>query len=290
MRVLLTGATGFLGRHVAEAFVSDDHELAVVVRSSSRTDRLSGILPRVSLIDASSLEASVMAFRPHAVVHAATCYGRRGEPESELMEANVEFPLRLLKCAVDSQSVLFINSDTTLPAGLNGYTFTKSQFIRRSKPLVNGGIRFANVRLESLYGPGDDDTKFVTQVVKACVRDDAEMSLTHGEQSRDFIFIDDAVAAYLMLLRQAATQAEPWQDYGLGTGVSTTIREFAEMVKRESASRTSLRFGALPDRAGELMRSCADVDRLERLGWRYRTALVEGLRHVIAFERGAACD
>jgi CDP-paratose synthetase len=289
MRVLLSGATGFLGSHLAHAFVSHGHEVAVVVRASSSTRRLSAVLPHLSLIDISALEESATTFRPEAVVHAAACYGRSGEPESDLMEANVGLPLSLLRYALEARSVMFINSDTTLPADLNGYAFTKSRFIQLSRPLLDANIRFANVRLESVYGPGDDDTKFLTKTVKACVRHDVELDLTRGEQSRDFIFVNDAVAAYLILLRSADSQEERWQDYGLGTGVSTTIRELAETVKRESASRTTLRFGAVPYRPRELMRSCADVGRLEGLGWRHRTTLIEGLRHVIAFER-AECD
>jgi nucleoside-diphosphate-sugar epimerase len=288
MRVLLTGATGFLGSHLTNAFVSDGHEIAVVARPSPRMDRLSGILSRIRLIDVSSLEESTMAFRPHAVVHAATCYGKRGEPLRALEETNVELPSRLLKYAVDVRAALFVNSDTTLPADLSNYAHTKAQFVQSSRPLVNGDIRFANVRLESLYGPGDDDGKFVTQVVQACVREDLELRLTPGDQARDFLFIDDAVAAYRLLLQHAADQLQPWQDYGLGTGVATTIRDLVETVKRESGSRIACRFGALPYRPRELMRSCANAVVLERLGWRHRTGLVEGLRKVIAFER-AAC-
>lgn len=287
MRVLLTGATGYLGSHLTHAFVSAGHEVAAVVRASSNTRRLSTILSTLRLVDPSAPFDVLAKFQPEAIVHAATCYGRQGELGSELVEANVQFPLKLLEYAVNVRTTLFINTDTTLPSDLNGYALSKAQFVHWSKLFVNTSIRFANIRLESLYGPGDDETKFPTQIVRACVRGDSELKLSPGEQMRDYIYIDDAVAAYLIVLQKALTQSEPWQDYGLGTGIPTTIREFAETVKRESGSRTTLSFGALPYRARELMRSCADPSVLESLGWRHRTALAEGIRKVIEFERVA---
>lgn len=284
MRVLLTGATGYLGSHLAHAFVSAGHEVAAVVRASSDTSRISTILATLRRVDPSALFEVLADFQPEAIVHAATCYGRQGELGSELVEANVQFPLKLLEYAANIRTPVFINTDTTLPSTLNGYALSKSQFVHWSKLLV-GDMRIANVRLESLYGPGDDETKFPTQLVRACVRGDSELKLSPGEQMRDYIYIDDAVAAYLTILGKALIQSEPWQDYGLGTGIPTTIREFAETVKRESDSRTTLSFGALPYRARELMRSCADPSVLESLGWRHRTALAEGIRKVIVFER-----
>lgn len=288
MRILLTGATGFLGSNLAHAFVLAGHEVAAALRPSSDTRRISGILPSLRLIDVSSIDEFFAQFRPQAVVHAATCYGRHGESRSQLMDANVLFPLKLLEHAIGAGTAIFINADTTLPPNLNGYALSKSQFVQWSRLSAGVAIRFANVQLEYVYGPGDDDTKFAAQVVRACVRGDPELKLSPGEHMRDFIYIDDAVEAFLVLLRMAPHSAQPWQDYGLGTGMLTSIREFAEIAKRESNSPTALVFGALPYRPGEPMRSCADARLLGNLGWRHKTALTEGIRRVIVTERASS--
>jgi CDP-paratose synthetase len=285
MRIVLTGATGFLGSHLAHAFISAGHQVAAIVRASSDTRRLSTILTQLELIDAACLDKSLAAIQPEVIVHTATCYGRHGEKATELLQANLLLPLQLLEHTAAAGSFLFINTDTTLPSDLNQYALSKSQFVEWCRSLANYGNRIANVRLEYVYGPGDDETKFPTQVVRACVRQVPEFKLSPGEQLRDFIYIDDAVAAYMVLLEGARLQSKPWRNYGLGTGATTSVAEFAETAKRESASLTRLNFGALPYRAKEPMRLCAKVGTLKSLGWRHEISLVEGIRKVIASER-----
>jgi nucleoside-diphosphate-sugar epimerase len=139
--------------------------------------------------------------------------------------------------------------------------------------------------LESLYGPGDDVTKVPTYAARVCVADVAPLDLTPGEQMRDYIFIDDAVAAFRRVLASADTLPPGWHDLPLGSGRATTIREFVQQVHRASGATIALNVGALPYRDGELMRSCAETTALERLGWTPRVTLSEGIQRLVAHER-----
>jgi len=87
------------------------------------------------------------------------------------------------------------------------------------------------------------------------------------------------------LIKHAAATGEHYLGAGVGRGEPVTIRAFAETAKRLSGSPTRLDFGALPYREGELMRACADVTLLRRLGWPGARPLEEGLRETIAWER-----
>ncbi len=217
-----------------------------------------------------------------AVIHTATCYGRNGEKASEIFQANLVLPLRLLEMAAQYNTDTFFNSDTILNKYLNEYALSKNYFLELGKLFSKSKkIRFVNIRLEHIYGPDDNVSKFTTHVIKSCLANVAELKLTLGEQKRDFVYIDDVVTAYEVLLEKAGSQAELFQEYAVGSGNAITIREFVETVHRITMSRSKLAFGALPYRPGEVMYSGANIEPLFNLGWSCKTSLERGLKLVI---------
>lgn len=284
-RILLTGATGYLGSHLASALLSAGHSVVALKRKSSSLRHLEPILSKISLLDLEGLDLSVpfdKYGKIDAVIHTATNYGRKGEDACQIVEANLDFPLRLMEAAAASGVGMFLNTDTALDKFLNAYSLSKAQFAewgfyfsRQQK------IRFINLRLEHFYGIGDDDTKFTTHVIKSCLQNVPELKLTLGEQKRDFIYIDDAVAAYLLLLEKQDSLTDWYMDFDVGSGEAVTIRRFAELVHQLTGSTTRLNFGAYPYRDGEVMLSQADVEPLHQMGWRCSHPLEQGLKMVI---------
>lgn len=291
MILLVTGATGFLGSHLVKALLRDGHTVLILKRSHSACSRIAEVLPSLSVydLDRDGMEAP---FREHgkidAILHAATCYGRKDESLAMLVEANVAFPLQLLEMAVRFGTPLFLNTDTfssapaVLPGHLRGYNLTKKQFREWGRSIAETHpIHFLNVRLEHLYGPFDADSKFVSYVINRCLRDEPELSLTAGEQQRDFIFVEDAVSAYSVLLRHGIDGSNGFTEYQVGTGTATSIREFVELVHRMTRSKTVLKFGALPYQENEIMVSQADIGPLLALGWSSKVTLEEGIRSIM---------
>jgi nucleoside-diphosphate-sugar epimerase len=288
MKVLVTGATGFLGSHIVKALLKDVHQVIILKRSFSDARRIVKVLPLIAAYDLDQCELEE-PFKYHgkidAVIHTATCYGRNGERESHVFEVNTAFPLRLLEVAALFNTDTFFNTDTILYKYLNSYALSKKHFLEWGKQFANlGKIRFVNIKLEHIYGPGDDDSKFTTHVIKSCLRNVPELKLTAGEQKRDFIYIDDVVSAYCLLLQIAHEQPSLFQDYGLGSGKATSIREFVETVHRLTQSKTVLKFGALAYRQHEIMESKANVEPLKTLGWDSKVSLEEGIQAVIREE------
>lgn len=292
--VLVTGATGFLGSHLIRALRAAGHEVSILKRSSSDCSRIAPLLSELAVfdLDRDRVEAPFRQRRRiDAIIHAATLYGRQNERSGELLEANVAFPLNLLEIGLLHGTPLFINTDSFIHKGagdyayLQSYTLTKKQFVEWGR-LLSGGqpIRFVNVRLEHLYGPFDSGTKFASQVIRACLNNEPELRLTAGEQRRDFIYVEDAVQAYIRLLQPAAGAG--FAEYELGTGRSMTIRTFVELVKEETRSKTVLNFGALPYRSNEIMQSEADIGPLQSLGWSWSFDVRAGIRHLLELEYG----
>ena len=212
------------------------------------------------------------------IIHTATCYGRKGESTSEILQANLVFPLNLLNAAIEAGVDLFINTDTVLDKLLNPYALSKGQFAEWGKYFADQKmIHFLNLKLEHFYGPNDDDTKFTAHVINNCLKNVPELNLTLGEQQRDFIYIDDVIAAYLLLLDKHTSFEDQFVEFEIGSGIAITIKHFVETVHRLTASTTRLNFGALPYRTGEAMYSKAIIDKLQTLGWHCQQDINAGI-------------
>jgi len=267
--------------------LANGHSIVALKRKTSSLQRLKSILPKITLIEAEGLDFSA-AFKDYGkidvVIHTAASYGRSGESISQIVDANLNFPLRLMDAAVAADVRLFLNTDTALEKHLNAYSLSKRQFAEWGQHLSRQHItRFINLKLEHFYGEGDDDTKFTTHVINSCLMNVPELKLTLGEQKRDFIYINDVVSVYQLLLEKQELLSDWFVEFDVGSGEAVSIRKFVESVHKLTASKTHLNFGAQPYREGEKMFSQADTQSLQKLGWHCGHSLEQGLR--LAIER-----
>ena len=281
----MTGITGFLGSHLAKELISNGYDIIALKRKSSSLKSIETILDNIILYDIEDLDFSI-PFTVHGkidtVIHTATCYGRNNETPNEVFEANTAFPLKLISTACSTGVETFINTDTILDKYLNLYSLSKKQLLEWGRFFsIHNKIHFANMKLEHFYGPHDDDSKFTSYVINSCIENVPELKLTLGEQKRDFIFIDDVVNAYMILLQKKDQFSDYFMEFDVGSGYSVSIREFVETVHQMTNSKTNLIFGALPYRKGEVMSSHANIEPLKRLGWTCEKSLEEGLKYVI---------
>ncbi|MDD2881593.1 MAG: NAD-dependent epimerase/dehydratase family protein [Rhodoferax sp.] len=290
MKILLTGASGFLGSALARHWLNAGHQVALLLRPTSTLDRLLGLDASFDVgrctTDA-EIDGYVKKIQPDAVVHTACAYGRQGETSLQIFDANLRLGLVILQALQHSaQPVSFINTGSALAPEVSSYALSKHQFSQWGCTLAcqsGNPFRFVNVLLQHMYGPGDDASKFTTHVLQACRRNDPVLKLTAGEQSRDFIYIDDVVRAYDTLLAQRH-QLESAVNIEVGSGIAPTIRQFVEAAHRLTASQTQLLFGALPYRANETMHCVANIDHITQLGWHPAFDLNAGLKKTIELE------
>jgi nucleoside-diphosphate-sugar epimerase len=285
MRILLTGGTGYLGSHLAQALLQDGHSLVILKRQSSALSRLAPIASRITFVDVDELDIT-LCFKEYgkldAVIHTATNYGRNGESENQIADVNLNFPLRLLVAAIDAGTRLFINTDTALDKFLNAYSLSKRQFTEWGEYFAKQKkITFVNLKLEHFYGANDDISKFTTHVINSCLKNEQELKLTLGEQKRDFIYIDDVINAFLLLLDKSESLTEWFTEFEVGSGEAVSIRQFVELVYYLTGSNISLNFGAYPYRVNEAMLTQANIKPLQKLGWSCEHTLEQGLNRVI---------
>lgn len=282
--VLLTGATGFLGSHIARALLVEGHEVKAPNRRGSSFSRLQDIQGEISwhCTDGHDGLDDDLFTDVSCVMHAAGTYGRRGESFAQLLETNVLFSLRVLDCAIRSGVRVFVNVSSCLPRSTDPYALSKAQFAEWGKTSVrHSATQFLNVQLEDMYGPGDDETKFVDWVIGSCLRNESEIRLTSGSQRRDFIYVSDVVHAFLTLLENRVQTEANYVDLPLGSGETVTIRELVEMIHGLTGSKTRLGFGEVALRDEEVLFSRADITAFKKLGWRSKVSLAEGLSMTI---------
>lgn len=276
-RILITGATGFLGSRVAIAMVEAGYEVIVLKRAGSDISRLAEIMEacRVEEVDGGLFER-IRSYPPDIIIHTATSYGRKGESDQEIINANVDFPLQLLECASAVGLKTFINTHTSLPANTNLYASSKHRF-REILISHDPGLEVINIIPEYFFGPGDDRWKFITMIFTEIAKKSPSIPLSSGEQLRDFIYIDDVVAAYKTLADRSGSHSGCFE-YPLGSGESISIRDLVETCGTISGNHhTQFLFGALPSRQADAnMKSC-DTSALQELGWTCKTSLREGL-------------
>ncbi|OGC03092.1 hypothetical protein A3H38_04300 [candidate division WOR-1 bacterium RIFCSPLOWO2_02_FULL_46_20] len=295
MKVLLTGATGFLGAQLLSDFLHRNYQVLIAKRAS--TD-LNLLFQQHGKLEAWNIEGDELdnLYRAHpdidAIVHAATDYGRDDTKPTTTFWSNEVFPIRLLELAMQYNTALFINMDTFFNSKemvydyLGAYTLSKRHFQEWGLHCANAGrIRFVNLRLFHLYGPGDGSQKFVPSMVARCLAGE-EIDLSDGTQKRDFIYIEDAVSAITIAMQAEIGQGKGYRHYDIGTGRSISIRNFMENVQQICASDAKLNFGALPTRKGEFKDACADSQMLRALGWSPKVAIEAGIQSVIAAATG----
>ena len=132
-----------------------------------------------------------------------------------------------------------------------------------------------------MYGPKDDSTKFIAWLVRQLEQNCPTIDLTTGVQKRDFIYIDDVVSAFLVVM-DSLSKVDRFSEYEVGTGESIEVRAFVTKLKKVfedmyAPRATLLNFGAIPYRQGEIMEFTVNNQALRDFGWFPEISLDVGL-------------
>ncbi|MHB9292361.1 NAD-dependent epimerase/dehydratase [Hollandina sp. SP2] len=284
--VLLTGGTGFLGSYLVHDLLKNNYRVIVLKRSISNTWRIDDVFERISCydIDKTGLEAAFTDQHIDVVIHTACCYGRNDEKASFIADTNLLFGLQVFEFAEDYNVAIFINTGTLLPKHLNYYSLSKVQLSEWLQK-VAGKVQIINMKPEHMYGPKDDQRKFIPWVIAQLDRNQKQINLTSGIQERDFVYVTDVVQAYLHVLEYCAELKE-YCEFEVGTGQSVAVRKFIyELVRQykeqHPENQTQLNFGSVPYREGEMMYMMADTRCLTNLGWKAEFSFTEGIKTII---------
>ena len=305
-RILLTGGTGFIGRHVLKRLIESGHRPAAVARRIDDVLMLPDVLREhvrwieLDLLDDKSLIDVIQRERPSVLFHLA---GSRGvgngsiDIASNCTAVNVDATLSLLKVATRTGADRIVMTGSAEEYGkqpgpfkesaelhpLSEYGISKAQSTRLALALHDSeSCPVVIARLFTVYGPNQSRGMFVSDAVNAAVRGES-FSMSDGTQKRDLVFVDDIAAGIVECARAPEIDGKI---INFGSGNPVRLRDLAEMIWRISGSDAAMMVGERLRGSDEMDITWADSSLAdELLGWRATTDLEAGLTATIDWAR-----
>ncbi len=301
-RVLVTGGAGFIGSHVAQAHLGAGDRVWIVddLSSGRRENVPAGAQLVVMDIADEELDGLFRAVGGFDIVshHAAQIDVRKSVADPRLdARINVDGLLNVLECARGHQTerVVFVSSGGVVygeperrptpeqePKGpLSPYGVTKlaAEYYLHYYHRVHG-LEYAALRYSNVYGPRQDPHGEAGVVAIFSERLLAGETLTifgDGEQTRDYVYVGDVVAANLLVAGCVLPPVSGLDDraFNVATQRETSVNALATALADVVGAEATVSHA--PARPGELRHSCLDTSKLKGLGWRAETSLDEGL-------------
>jgi len=305
VRILVTGGAGFIGSHVADAYIAAGHEVAVLDNFSTGREgnvNAAAVVHRVDLRDQPQVDRAVAAFRPEIVNHHAA---QSEVPKSVAdpgydAQVNIVGGLNLLKACVDHgvRKVIFSSTGGALygepdvvPTGedhpvrpLSPYGTSKFAFEQYLGTFHRTfGLDYTVLRYANIYGARQDFAAEEGRVIAIFAsRMLAGRPVTidwTGEQSRDMLHVGDVAVANLVALEKGSGGT-----FHISTGIPVTINDLYRKIALLTDYKMKPNHG--PARKGDVYRIALDNERARReLGWEPRVSLEEGLSLTVDYFR-----
>lgn len=312
LRVLVTGGAGFLGSYTAEALVREGAVVALVDRleqpSPWKQENLAAVgaagaveVHSAELEDFAALERAFAAARPAAVIHlgANASVGASIERPLETAAANLTGTLHVLELCrrIGAGRLLFASSnlvygpasplpfreDALDPTPTSPYAASKlagEHYCRIWARLF--GLRVVVLRISSVYGPRQRLGGAVPNFVAAVESGQPVLIAGDGSTARDFFHVSDLASGILAALAYEHRPGEDFEVFNLGSGRPLTLSELVAAVERATGRAARREYRAAPPDPGGWL----DIARAgERLGWRPRVSLEQGLDGYVAWRR-----
>jgi UDP-glucose 4-epimerase len=291
-RVLVTGATGFLGRHLCTRLLRLGAEVHALFRDTSSNVGTSPGLHwhRGDLLDADDFTEIAQRVRPAAILHLASLV--QGQRESALalpmLDANTRAAVGVMEAArgiPDCRVVLAGSIEE--PRGedppVSPYAAAKSAATGYARLFHSQwGLPVTVLRIAMVYGPDQPDARKLVPYVCSCLLDGTSPVLSSGTRPVDWVYVDDVCDAFV---RAASVPDAGGRVLDIGSGRTATIAEVVRTLADLAGYRGPLGFGEAGDRRHDLAHVADPAPASYYLGWRASTPLRAGLAHTMAWHR-----
>jgi nucleoside-diphosphate-sugar epimerase len=278
MRILLTGATGFLGSHIADFLCQNGFDLLLTRRTTSKLDKCIAFAKDVNwiLTDDEKWIAKAIEFKPEIIIHAAWNGVENSKRDNwEVQLSNIGFLYQLLKIAKEANVKKIIalgsqaeygqfNEKVTEEYSVNpvsSYGFVKLACLEYLKSFCNDhSIQWYWLRIFSILGKNDNPGWLIPSVITK-LNNNETIDLTLGDQCYDYMYVTDFCDRLLKVICSSENNSGI---YNVCTGRATKIKELLIAVANKIDKPLSLlKFGALPYRPNQTMFMIGDSAKFD---------------------------
>jgi len=303
MRILVTGGAGFIGSHLVDKLVAEKHQVCVLDNLS--TGKKENINPEVKFYLADIRDQTVKTVmekeKPEIIFHLAAQINVRKSTENPIFDndVNVNGSLNLIKYFLEygGRSFIFASTggvmygettilptpETVEPFPLCPYGIAKlsvEKYLNYYHRYYN--LHFSALRFGNVYGPRQNafsEAGVVAIFSVRLLRGQPAIIYGDGQQTRDFVYIDDVIRACLLSMEKGISGF-----FNVGTGLETSVNQIFEQVASCIAAPARREYTAAKE--GDIRRSCLNSEKIKKLlGWQAEVKLAEGIKKTVEWFR-----
>lgn len=291
----ITGATGFVGSCLARKLVEIGCEVHILVREQANRWRIREIEHKMhvhtgDMNDAAHLRDLVGAIQPTVIYHLAVhgAYPAQNDAD-QIILTDVFGTWNLLKACSEVDYKVFINTGSSSEYGSKQNAMRETDLLepnsyyavaKAAQSLVCQHMARADrrpintFRLFSVYGQYEEPSRLVPTLIRRCL-EKRSLDMVSPDTARDFIHVDDVVAAFLQV---GQLNLQCGEVFNIGTGIQSTMRDVVKAVMQSTHTTVKVSWGSMPARQWDAETWLADVSKVRKvLKWAPRLSLIEGI-------------
>lgn len=292
MKIFITGATGFIGKHLVKKLVAEGHKITINLFGEERTP-FNESVSTYNLNEANINEDTEYLKQAcfDGVIHLASLYLTVHKPEDaiRLVDSNLRFSTYILECASQAKVKWFINTGTFWQnyqnaeySPVNLYAATKQAFESIAQYYIETNqIKFCTLRLCDTYGPNDTRPK-IFNLWEKIAKTGETLEMSPGEQIIDISYIDDVVDAFILLsihLFDNKYDISNGEIYAVKAERRYSLRELASIFEEVMQRKLNINWGTKPYREREVMMPWEKGKVVP--DWHPKTKIIEAIRKTL---------
>ena len=301
-RVAVTGSTGFIGMHLLRGLHAVGAEIVAIAAADKHIERLEGLpfpVEQAIVDDMCNIGDAIRRAKAEYVIHLSAFVSteRSLHTLDETLRQNLLPTISLLAAAAEVQvaRVVLLGSceeysqkttpfDTAMATDPSSpYGASKAAATAYARMFTNS-FRLSTVVLRPsvVYGPGQSERMLISQVMKAMSKN-RTVEVTRGEQTRDFIYVEDVVKAIIRSLTVPSAEGDVWN---VGSGEVVTVRDCLERIERITGCTGLIEYGKRSYSENEIFQYEPKVQgTYAAFDWKPSVTLDQGLQQTWEFFR-----
>lgn len=292
MKLLISGATGFIGKNLVKRLIEKNHNVCAIVRNSTNTNPLDKDVKVFFFNDnIADLISFIRDEKIDGVIHLASLVltTHKTEDVRGLIDSNVFLPTAILEAAIQCKTPWFINTGTIWQhyknkkySPVNLYAATKQAFESIAKYYTETTtINFVTVEPCDNFGPFDTRPKIFNLLLKIS-KDKEALSMSPGEQLLDISYIDNIIDGYMQMIKLLSKDTEKklcGKTFVINSDKRISLKRFVELFEKISKTKLNINWGGKEYRPREVMIPWEKGVRIP--GWKPLVSTENGIKKTL---------